>query len=409
MKSQEQMVSLTLLEFQELFETLVEDLFAGIEVKEDEFLTENQMKILDERMDFFQAFFLWGPPGIGKSAIIKQLANRLGLDYRDVRLPTLDPVDLRGLPMLDTENKQALWLPPSFLPKGNLVGSRGGILLLDEINAAATSVQAAAYQITLDKAIGEYHLPSGWIVIACGNRLGDRSVTYKIPSALANRFTHFEIRVSTKDWIVWALENKLDSFVIKFIELGMTGKSSIGVTDSSGNTKTMHKSALMNFDPKSGDIAFATPRSWQFVSNLAPLRDVSFNHYINAIKATVGNAAGSMFFAYMAFRKNLPDPEKVLEGKRFKMPTKIDAQYIMISVLIEALANNLTPGRLDNYFRSFVAQFELNNKKDLAITAGREVIVRFADDEFEDILDASQEADRWIEANDVLLGITGDF
>jgi len=122
--------------------------------------------------------FLWGAPGIGKSSIVKQIAQSRGIGFIDLRLALMDPTDLKGIPFYDKESHTALWAPPAFLPKEG-----EGILFLDELNSAAPSVQASAYQLILDRKVGEYELPDGWAIVAAGNREGDRGVTSRMPSS----------------------------------------------------------------------------------------------------------------------------------------------------------------------------------------------------------------------------------
>src|SRR5947208_2825514 len=108
------------------------------------------------------------PPGCGKSSVVRQAADQLGLDLIDLRVTLLDPVDLRGLPRLTDD--AAVWVPPAFLPRGG-----SGVLFLDELAQAPPLVQAACLQLTLDRRLGEYALPGGWAVVAAGNRAGDRA------------------------------------------------------------------------------------------------------------------------------------------------------------------------------------------------------------------------------------------
>jgi MoxR-like ATPase len=180
--------------------------------------------------------FLWGAPGIGKSSIIKQIASEKDIGFIDLRLALMDPTDLKGIPFYDKESHTALWAPPAFLPK-----SGEGILFLDELNTAAPSVQASAYQLILDRRVGEYELPEGWAIVAAGNRESDRGVTYRMPSPLANRFVHFEMEVDVDDWRYWAYKKEIDDRVISYISY-----------------KTEH---LFTFDAKSDVKSFATPRS----------------------------------------------------------------------------------------------------------------------------------------------------
>ena len=126
----------------------------------------------------------------------------------------LDPTDLKGIPFL--KENEAIWAAPNFLPRPD---AKGGILFLDELNSAPPSVQAAAYQLILDRRIGEYTLPENWSIVAAGNRESDRGVTHKIPSPLANRFVHFEMEHSVSDWRDWAFRTQVEDDIISFREI----------------------------------------------------------------------------------------------------------------------------------------------------------------------------------------------
>ena len=145
-----------------------------------------------------QPAFLWGPPGVGKSQVVAQVARQNGLALRDIRAVLLDPVDLRGLPRISADGR-SVWCPPAFLP--GPADPERGIVFLDELNAAPPLVQAACYQLVLDRAIGEYRLPDGWSIVAAGNREGDRAVAYRMPSALANRMVHLDFTPDLEDWL----------------------------------------------------------------------------------------------------------------------------------------------------------------------------------------------------------------
>ena len=156
--------------------------------------------------------FLWGAPGIGKSSIVKQIAKEKNIGFIDLRLALMDPTDLKGIPFYEKDSHTALWAPPAFLPREG-----EGILFLDELNTAAPSVQASAYQLILDRRVGEYELPDGWAIVSAGNREGDRGVTYRMPAPLANRFVHFEMDVDVDDWRFWAYKIELDERIISYI------------------------------------------------------------------------------------------------------------------------------------------------------------------------------------------------
>ena len=190
--------------------------------------------------------FIWGAPGIGKSSIVKAIAKEQELEFLDLRLSLLDPTDLKGIPFFNAETNEGVWAKPSFLPSNP---DSKGILFLDEINTAPPAVQASAYQLILDRKVGEYELPEGWSIIAAGNRENDRGVVYKMPPPLANRFVHFEMEVDFDDWKAWAYSAKIDASIIGYL--------------------AYDKSMLFTFDATSNEKSFATPRSWEYVDSLS--------------------------------------------------------------------------------------------------------------------------------------------
>ena len=121
---------------------------------------------------------------------------------------------MRGIPFRNGDLVD--WATPSMLPDTKRHGV-SGILFLDEITSAVPSVSAAAYQLILDRRLGDYLVPDGWAVFAAGNRQGDRGVTYAMPAPLANRFSHYELTLNLDDWVAWAYANGIDERVIGFL------------------------------------------------------------------------------------------------------------------------------------------------------------------------------------------------
>ena len=191
---------------------------------------------------------LWGPPGVGKSQIIAQVAARHSVPMIDIRLSQMEPTDLRGIPFRIEDRVE--WAIPSMLPDAKRHGPQG-ILFLDEITSAPPSVSAAAYQLILDRRLGAYQIPDGWAIFAAGNRQGDRGVTYTMPAPLANRFSHFEVEANLDDWVAWAYANKIDERLIGFLRF--------------------RPELLFDFDPAHNPVAFPSPRSWSFLT--APCRN----------------------------------------------------------------------------------------------------------------------------------------
>ena len=150
-------------------------------------------KVLSALIPTRKPVCLWGRPGLGKSAVVRQAADTLRLKLIDVRATRLDPVDLRGLPKVTKD--RAEWCPPSFLPR-----SGDGVLFLDELAQAPPMVQAAGLQLVLDRRIGEYELPAGWSVIAASNRQEDRAGTHRRITPHLNRFVHVDREIGVEDW-----------------------------------------------------------------------------------------------------------------------------------------------------------------------------------------------------------------
>lgn len=264
-----------------------------------------------------QPVFLWGPPGVGKSQIVAQVAEDLSYDIIDIRAVLLDPVDLRGLPKID--GNTALWCAPSFLPREGQ-----GVLFLDELNAAPPLVQAACYQLVLDRKIGEYELPEGWVVIAAGNRESDKAVTHRMPSALANRFVHLEFEVSVDDWMEWAEGNGVAPELLSFIRF--------------------RPNLLHDFDPSRNERAFPSPRSWEFVSSLVkagPAPEVEYELF----KGTVGEGAASEFCGFCKVYRKLPDPEFVINSPE---SVAIPDDPATIYALCESIAAKASPEKGEN-------------------------------------------------------------
>jgi hypothetical protein len=266
--------------------------------------------------------FLWGAPGIGKSSIVKQIAKEQEVGFIDLRLALMDPTDLKGIPFYDKEAHAALWAPPAFLPREG-----EGILFLDELNSAAPAVQSSAYQLILDRRVGEYELPDGWAIVAAGNREGDRGVTYKMPAPLANRFVHFELEVSLEDWREWAYKNGLDSRIIAYISY-----------------KNEH---LFTFDAKSQEKSFATPRSWEYVHNILA-SGVTADLLLDVISGAVGREVAVGFLSFMRVMNKLPDIEAILAGELLQYSDEVDVLYALSSGLVSGYLQNQNETYLEN-------------------------------------------------------------
>jgi len=257
--------------------------------------------------------FVWGSPGIGKSSIVKQIAQQKGLAFVDLRLSLLDPTDLKGIPFFDQENNEAVWASPNFLPHDP--NSRG-ILFLDEINTAPPSVQASAYQLVLDRKVGDYELPQGWSIVAAGNHESDRGVVYRMPPPLANRFVHLEMEVSFEDWKVWAYTQGIDSSVIAFLQY-----------DSS---------RLFAFDPSKNQKSFPTPRSWEYVHKILSSR-IESTLMMEIISGAIGSESATTFMAFRKVMDRLPNIPKLLEGEAVEVEHDAQVLFALVAGIVAQL------------------------------------------------------------------------
>jgi hypothetical protein len=258
---------------------------------------------------------LWGPPGVGKSQIIAQVASRHAVPMIDIRLSQMEPSDLRGIPF--RVDNRVEWAVPAMLPDIERHGPEG-VLFLDEITSAPPSVSAAAYQLILDRRLGAYVVPDGWAIFAAGNRQGDRGVTYTMPAPLANRFSHFEIEANLDDWVSWAYANGIDERLIGFLRF--------------------RPERLFDFDPAHNPVAFPSPRSWEFAHRALQKFGDSPELLLPTLQACVGPAAGLELNAFVENLERMPDLDAILRGEQVDVPREVDLQYAVASALVARAA-----------------------------------------------------------------------
>ena len=293
--------------------------------------------------------FLWGPPGIGKSEVVADITAELGGFMIDLRLGQMDPTDIRGIPFYNKEQGKMDWAPPIDLPDAELASQYPVIVLfMDEMNSAAPAVQAAAYQLVLNRRIGKYRLPDNVVMIAAGNRESDKGVTYRMPTPLANRFVHVEMRADFVTWQEWAVKNQIHKDVVGYLSFA--------------------KQDLYDFDAKSSSRAFATPRSWVFVSELLEDEDLDDVTATDLIAGTVGEGLAVKFQAHRKIAGKLPRAEDVLSGKEKELQVKEEsAMYSLVISLCYELKDALEVRKVadkefhamaDNFFAYMMKNFE---------------------------------------------------
>ena len=291
---------------------------------------------------------LWGPPGIGKSELVEGITRDLGGIMYDCRLGQMEPTDIRGIPFYNKENGKMDWAPPVDLPDAETAAQYPIVVLfLDEMNSAPASVQAAAYQLILNRRIGKYVLPDNVVMVAAGNRESDKGVTFRMPTPLANRFIHQEMRVDFNSWQEWAVQNNIHKDVVGYISFA--------------------KQDLYDFDAKSSSRAFATPRSWTFVSELLKDEGVDEDTAMNLIAGTVGEGLAVKFMAHRKVAGRMPDPMDILKGKVKDLNVKeVSAMYSLVISMcyelkgaVEAKMDSKEFHEMaDNFFAYMMKNFE---------------------------------------------------
>lgn len=300
--------------------------------------------------DLGLALFVWGPPGIGKSQVVAGVAKNLNAPVIDLRMAQCEPTDIRGIPYYNKESNLMEWAAPIELPSAEFASKHDYVFLfLDEMNSASPAVQAAAYQLVLDRKCGTYKLPENVVIIAAGNRDSDKGVTFRMPSPLANRFTHFEMKADFTTWQNWAVNNGVHQDVVGFL--------------------SANKGDLYDFDPKSSSRAFATPRSWCKVSDiLNAVTNIREGNAFNLIAGTVGEGLAAKFQAHRRFAGKMPKAEDILSGKVKDLSVKeVSAMYsLVISMCYELKEMDKDPKTdrkafnacADNFFSYMMNNFE---------------------------------------------------
>ncbi len=251
---------------------------------------------------------IWGPPGIGKSSIVRQTALSHDLGFIDLRLSQLAPTDLRGLPV--AEDGVSRWYPPEFLPRDG-----AGILFLDELNLAPPAMQGMAQQLILDRRVGNYTVPDGWYIWAAGNRKEDMAAVYDMPAPLANRFLHLDVEPDLDSFKQYALAHAVHEHIIAFLAF---------------RPALLHK-------PDSQQSAWPSPRSWEMASHLHKVR-------LN-VAAAVGMGSTIEFEAFTALYTQVPDLQRILagDGEDIRFPSEPSLGYA-VTIGLTARAQDAQAG-----------------------------------------------------------------
>ena len=275
----------------------------------------------DERLRR-RATMLWGPRGVGKSSIVQQVAAHFGVPLVDLRLTTIEPVDIRGAIYADDAQQRTVWFPPEFLPGPE---PPAGILFLDELTAADQRLQISAYSLILDRRVGHYRLPDGWQVVAAGNASFHGAVSHDMGTALADRMFHFNVQAVIEAFVAYALAHGLAPEVMAFLQVR---------PDKLDDTQAQ----------LAGDhLAGASPRGWEDVSRVlqSGLSDATKRLLV---QGRIGAANAAEFFGVLREIQAGVDVLRLLAARPGAetlalLPRSLDALYGMIYGLVAACSD----------------------------------------------------------------------
>lgn len=265
--------------------------------------------------------FIWGPPGIGKSALVEQFAAEVGLDCVSLLGSQLAPEDLIGVPRI--EDGRSVFCPPRMIARDEPY-----LLFVDELNACSFEVQKAFYSLINDRRLGEYRLPSGSIVVGAGNRAQDQAIVKPMSSALMNRMLHVELKPTARDWLDWAYGQGIHEWIISYIE-----------------TRPDH----LAVSPPKTEETFSTPRSWHILSDALRAYGTSVSpEEVEMLAAGCLSASHARSFG--AFIKQLYGNLRVDLILRGEQPLPLapedrDVLYFIVQSLRAQLAKELPPDR----------------------------------------------------------------
>jgi hypothetical protein len=286
--------------------------------------------------------FIWGASGIGKTELVHQIAADDDRDMKPIHAAQFDPVDLRGLPSV--QGGKTTWCVPDFLPT-----SGRGILFLDELPSAPQLVQAACYQLTLERRLGEYVLPDEWLIIAAGNPASVKGVHFAMPYPLRNRFVHFHLDPDIQDWSRWALAHQIDPMMVAFLRF---------------------RPGLLHDAPTTDVNAWPTPRTWSMASRAvqaATGQGLKAPAALQGILAgTIGEGAAAEYLAFAAMAANLPSTgEILLNPDHAPVPDGPDGRIAVATALGRAIsATNIDSAA--RYLKRMEPEFLILSMRDAA-------------------------------------------
>jgi hypothetical protein len=267
------------------------------------------LKLLNGYLKKNQSVFLWGPPGVGKSSVVRAAAKERGWGFIDMRLNLREPVDMRGIPVYDPVTKTTLWATPSELPQVERDGEFG-ILFLDEFNTSSPQMMAVALGLVLDRKVGEYTLPPGWRVVAAGNRSADKATVTRMGTPMKDRFAHITIVPDVESFCDWATDNNITPILPAFLRL---------------------RPALLHVMPNGDENCFPTPRSW-----VAAAEHIDADKDVRELlmAGIVGDAYATEFDGFIELFNSLGNIADVIKNPTTaKLPENSSTRYAVSTAL----------------------------------------------------------------------------
>lgn len=326
---------------------------------------------------------LLSSPGIGKSSLARQIAEKNNLKLIDVRLSQLDPADMNGFPFLintsEVDKIRAGYVPMNIFPiasdplplDANGKPMAGWLLLLDEFNSGSLNVQAAAYKIVLDKMVGMHRLHNNVAIMTAGNLSTDKALVNRLNTAMQSRIVTLTIRVDETAWRIWADKNNIDHRVKSFL---------------SWKVELLHK-----FDPNHNDVTFPCPRTWEFLSRLIKNHTEISGDLIPLLAGTVGEGAAREFFSYcQVFRTLCTFDQIIANPEHIQFGTDPSVHYALSGLV----AHKMNKNNADTVMK-FIARLGI----DFQVITLRAAIAK------DYTIKSSKAVNKWIEKNaDELLG-----
>lgn len=322
------------------------------------------------------AVFISGPPGIGKSQLTHQMAASLGMEIVEWRLSQLQQTDLLGLPKLAKyKNGEVVeWVPPK-----SMIFEKPTILFVDELTHAPHNVQAAAFQLIQERRLGDVELPDDVWIVAASNREQDMAIVNRMSKPMQNRFAHFEMVVSPIDWFDWAEMAEIRFDVIAYLKKA--------------------PDSLFDFDPKSKDYAFATPRTWEKLSKAMDAldardlpRELKEEIELPMAASCVGSQHATQYISTRRMLAELPDFDEILANPETSpVPELAEMKYVVSSGLAR-MATKKNFGAVFTYLKRLpgseflLLAFRLATKRDETLF-NTPVFKAFAK-EYQDVLDS---------------------